>query len=557
MWYNRFCILGGFIVSKKSNYHDIKSIWKSGKIQRASRITYDVVWNIILFFLVIGFIGIFFAGGLGAGYFASLVKDEPIRSASSMEKDIYNYEETSKYYFANNVFLGNVKSDLHREETSLDKISDLILDAVVATEDESFYEHKGVVPKAVTRAILQEALNADVKTGGSTLTQQLIKNQVLTNEVSFDRKAKEILLALRLENFFEKDQILEAYLNIIPYGREASGRNIAGVQTAAQGIFGVDASEVNLAQAAYLAGLPQSPSAYTPFVNTGGLKDEDGLKPGLNRMKTVLKRMYDADYINQKQYEEALAYDIAADFVKEEKSPTEKYAYLTDEIENRAKDIIKKQLAEDDGYSLEDLDNDEDLDKQYKILADRGLRMNGYHIHSTIDKKIYDAMQKVVKDYPHFGPDRTVTDPETGEERVEQVQVGGELIENSTGRIISFVGGRGHNDDSQFNHATNAVRPNGSTMKPLLDYAPAMEKGLVQPGTPIADIPLSFQYAGMPKPWSPKNYGGGYHGLESARKSFADSYNIPAAKTYMQRYNTPLKAAENEINKYKEIAAAH
>src|SRR5699024_5406905 len=109
------------------------------------------------------------------------------------------------------------------------------------------------------------------------------------------RKAKEILLALRLENFFEKDQILEAYLNIIPYGREASGRNIAGVQTAAKGIFGINADEVNLPQAAFLAGLPQSPSAYTPYVNAGGLKDVDGLQPGLKRMKTVLKRMYDAD----------------------------------------------------------------------------------------------------------------------------------------------------------------------------------------------------------------------------------------------------------------------
>src|SRR5690625_4064766 len=103
-----------------------------------------------------------------------------------------------------------------------------------------FYEHKGVVPKAIVRAVIQEATNANIKTGGSTLTQQLIKNQILTNEVSFDRKAKEILLALRLEGLFEKEQILEAYLNIIPYGREASGSNIAGVQTAAQGISNVD-----------------------------------------------------------------------------------------------------------------------------------------------------------------------------------------------------------------------------------------------------------------------------------------------------------------------------
>src|SRR5690625_1475616 len=251
-----------------------KKIWNTGKIQRISRLTYDIIWNIILFFIIVGFIGLFFGIGIGAGYFAALVKDEPIRSYASMEKDIYNIEETSKLYFADEVYIGDVRSDLHREKVPLKEISPILIDAVIATEDEYFKEHNGVVPKAIVRAILQEAINSDVKTGGSTLTQQIIKNQILTNEVSFDRKAKEILLALRLERFFDKDEILESYLNIIPYGRDAAGDNIAGIQTAAQGIFGVDAKDLTLPQAAYLAGLPQSPSAYTPLVNSGGLKED-------------------------------------------------------------------------------------------------------------------------------------------------------------------------------------------------------------------------------------------------------------------------------------------
>src|SRR5699024_10180856 len=137
------------------------------------------------------------------------------------------------------------------------------------------------------------------------------------------RKAKEILLALRLERFFEKDEILEAYLNIVPYGRDSSGRNIAGVQTAAQGIFGLDAKDVNLAQAAYLAGLPQSPSAYTPFVSGGGLKDEEDIQYGLNRMKTALNRMLDMEYITQEEYDEAINYDLVADFKEDQKSTHE------------------------------------------------------------------------------------------------------------------------------------------------------------------------------------------------------------------------------------------
>lgn len=526
-------------MNKKSNHNHsyIKSLWKKGKIQRTSRMTYDIIWNVILFFLVIGFVGFFFAGGIGAGYFASLVKDEPIRTASSMEKDIYNYEETTKLYFAGEKYLGDVRSDLHREETSLDKISDLIIDAVIATEDQYFNEHKGIVPKAIIRAIVQEAVNSDVKTGGSTLTQQLIKNQILTNEVSFDRKAKEILLALRLEHFFKKDQILEAYLNVIPYGREASGRNIAGVQTAAKGIFGINADEVNLAQAAFLGGLPQSPSAYTPFAQSGGLKDDESIQPGVNRMKTVLKRMYDAHFIDQEQYEEALAYDIVADFVEKKPSSTEKYAYLTDEIEGRALKIIKKKLAEDDGYSADDLADNESLNDEYNILAERSLRMDGYHIHSTIDKKIYDAMQKTAKEYSEYGPDHTVINPktgetvideETGEPVIEQVQIGGELIENNTGRIISFVGGRGYSENSQDNHATKAWRSNGSTMKPLLAYAPAFELGTLQPGSPLSDHNNNFNG------WIVSHYSQNVrYGIVSAREALAKSYNIHAAAAYM------------------------
>lgn len=500
----------------------VKKIWNKGKIQRSSRVTYDVFWNVILFFLLIGFIGLFLATGIGAGYFASLVKDEPVRSYDDMQKNIYNYEETSKLYFANDIYIGDVASDLHREETTLENISDTLIHAVIATEDEYFNEHKGVVPKAIIRAVLQEALNTDVKSGGSTLTQQLIKNQILTNEVSFERKAKEILLALRLERFFEKDEILEAYLNIVPYGRDASGRNIAGVQTAAQGIFGLDAKEVNLAQAAYLAGLPQSPSAYTPFINTGGLKEKDQLQPGINRMKSVLHRMYDSEYITKKEYEKALNYDIIADFKEKTKSPIEKYPYLTVEIQERAKEKLVEVLVEQDGKKLDDVKEDEELFEDYKIRAKRDLRMKGYKIHSTIDKEIYDVFQKVVKNYKYFGPDN--------EETGEPVQTGGMLIENSSGRIISFVGGREYNQDTQWNYATSGNgRPVGSTIKPLLDYGPAMEKGVTQPGTPIADYDRTFRGG-----YKVKNYGLGQYGIVSARKALANSYNRPAVATYMK-----------------------
>lgn len=516
----------------KTKFKPIIDFFKNKNVIKKANITYQVVWNLFLIFIIILFLGGVFAGGVGAGYFASLVKDEPIRSYESMKKDIYDYEETSNLYFANNVYLGKLRTDLEREEVSLEDVSEYLIKAVVATEDEYFYEHQGVVPKAILRAIFQEVTNSPVQTGGSTLTQQLIKNQILTNEVSFDRKAKEILLALRLERFFEKEEILEAYLNVSSFGRNSSGRNIAGVESAAKGIFGVSAKELNLPQAAFIAGLPQSPSRYTPFTNKGELKEN--LEPGISRMKTVLKRMFETGAITKEEYEEALNYDVTKDFIPPGQSTIDQYPFLTFEIEKRAVDIMTNILAEQDGYTEEDLEKNEELREQYRQLADKDIRRNGYDIHTTIHKEIYDAMQKVKNEFQYYGSDIEVTetDPETGEKRTvkKPVQVGAILIENKTGKIISFVGGRDFNIE-QLNHATSAKRSNGSTMKPLLAYAPAIELGSLAPGSILPDVPLRLNPASS-RPW-PSNYGGGYHGLVTARTALAKSYNIPAVKAYV------------------------
>lgn len=510
----------------------IQKVFTNRKLIKGTRITYGVIWNLFLLLIITGIIGLAFAGGVGAGYFASLVKDEPIRSYESMKKDIYNYEETSELYFANQVYLGKLRSDLDREEVSIKDVSPYVINAIIATEDEYFHEHHGVVPKSIMRAIFQEVTNSDIKTGGSTLTQQLIKNQILTNEVSFDRKAKEILLALRLEKFFSKEEILEAYLNVSPFGRNASGRNIAGVQTASKGIFGVEAKDLNLPQAAFIAGLPQSPSRYTPFTNSGEVKEN--LEPGLERMKTVLSRMLANGYITKKEYNEALNYDITKDFIKPQPSTIEKYPWLTYEIESRATKILATKLAIADGYEEKDLQENDELYDSYLVLANRNLRQNGYRIYSTVNKKIYDKMQEVAKNYEYYGSDKLEKkkDPETGEwiEVMEPVEVGAMLIENKTGKIISFVGGRDH-DRQQLNHATQSLRQNGSTMKPLLVYAPGMEMGKIQPGSIFADI--EFVPPGMNRVW-PHNFGNTVHGLTSIRNALQWSYNIPAVKAYMQ-----------------------
>ncbi|WP_428911301.1 transglycosylase domain-containing protein [Niallia sp. Krafla_26] len=509
--------------------------FKNKEVTKKMRITYQILWNLGLILIIVLVLGTTFAGGVGAGYFASLVKDEPVRPYEEMKKDIYNYEETSELYFANHVYLGKLYNDIEREEVKLENISPHLIDAVIATEDQYFYEHEGVVPKAILRALLQEVTNSSVQTGGSTLTQQLIKNQILTNEVSFERKAKEILLALRLEKFFSKEEILEAYLNVSTFGRNSSGRNIAGVQSAAKGIFGVNANELSLPQAAFIAGLPQSPFGYTPYTNKGEIKKQEYLEPGLTRMKTVLHRMYEDEKITKEQYDHAVGYDITKDFITIHENPVDEYPWVTFEIEERAIDVMSVVLAKKDGYTEEDLQKNKALKKRYLTLADRDIRQNGYKIHSTINKDIYDAFQKVVADYSYYGSDRTKkeVDPETKETKLvpEPVETGAMLIENKTGRIISFVGGRNYHRE-QLNHATKAIRPNGSTMKPLLVYAPAFELGTLSPGSILPDVPLKLDPAAPNKIW-PRNYGGGYHGLVTAREALKKSYNIPTVKAYI------------------------
>ena len=501
------------------------------KAVKGARVTYSVMWNLFLIFIVIVILGGAFATGAGAGFFASLVKDEPIRSYNSMKKEIYDYTETSDLYFGNDVYLGKMRSDLEREEVKIDDISDNLIKAVVATEDEYFYRHNGVVPKAIFRAMFQQATHSAVQSGGSTLTQQLIKNQILTNDVSFKRKANEILLALRLEKFFDKKQILEAYLNVATFGRNSSGHNIAGVQAAARGIFGKKASELNLPEAAFIAGLPQSPFGYTPFTQDGTVKQH--LEPGLTRMKTVLKRMYDGGYINKDQYNQALAYDVKKDFAPPGESTIEKYPWLTFEIEKRSINILAEMLAKKDGYETKDLAKDKNLNNSYIEMANRDLRQKGYKIYTTIDKNIYDAMEQAKDKYPYFGPDKpqVVPDTATGGNKtiMEPVEVGAMLIENKTGKIISFVPGRDYKRQ-QLNHATSALRQNGSTMKPLLVYGPAIELGKASPGTVLPDVALRFSPA-VNRPW-PTNYGRRYSGLVSARYALAKSYNVPAVKLY-------------------------
>lgn len=406
---------------------------------------YRVVRATLISLGVILLLGGALAAGAGTGYFVYLVKESRIPTKEDLTKAINNTEQVSRMLYADGTPIANFKSDIIRTNVSSEEISPLIKNAIIATEDEYFKEHKGVVPKAVIRALISDATGFGGGSGGSTLTQQLIKQQVLTSETNYKRKANEILLALRLEKFFNKDQILTAYLNVSPFGRNNKGQNIAGIEAAAQGIFGKSAKDVTLPEAAYLAGLPQSPITYNPYTNTGEKKED--ITDGIERKNHVLFNMYRAEMISKQEYEEALNYDIRQDFIDTEVADQNQNGYLYYFVQDEAIKALMPKYYEKDGLSKEDIQKSHQMFDKYYTIAERELRQNGYDVLTTIDQSIYDALQQAVVDYQYLLNDG----------RGLLIQTGSVLLDNPTGKILGFIGGTDYSQN-QNNHAFQTRR---------------------------------------------------------------------------------------------------
>ncbi|MBR3215612.1 MAG: penicillin-binding protein [Exiguobacterium sp.] len=518
----------------------IRDLWNnptSLKVRRYANVIYDVSWNVLLLTIIsvvlIGFLG----AGIGVGYFASLVKDMPPPAYKTMTAQINTYTSTSNIYFGSGERIGNYTTDEVRIPIPVEKVSSYVVDALLATEDVEFYEHDGVVPKATLRAILQEATGSEDRTGGSTLTQQLIKNQMLTNEVSFERKAKEILLALRLEKAMDKDEILNAYLNVVSFGRNSMGRNISGIEAAARGVFNTSAEKLTLPQAAFLAGIPKNPFFYTPYYQGGVIKED--VSGAVNRMKTVLNRMYVAGKITKEEYDAAYNYDITQDFMQTQTKPRDKYPYVVDEAELQARLIVTDYLLQQDGIEINELSSEEQnsIRSTYAKRAHNMLRQGGFNIRLTLDKEIHEAMQQPAKNAGNFGPNQTIED----ENRTLPEQTSSVMIENKTGKVLGFVGGRyvnGKTDD--LNRAFWAERQIGSTAKPILVYSNAIEAGMITPATQIIDEEYFYKFTGPGQPKKQvQNEGKTYRGAVTVRDALKLSLNVPAVKIYEERNQKP------------------
>lgn len=253
--------------------------------------------------------------GLALGYFASIVSKTDDINDDALVQAVTNLPELPKVQSSDVDLIA-----LYNEQTPIliagpAEVSPYVTKAVVSSEDAQFYTHHGILPKAIFRAMYQDIFNRDHPTGGSTITQQLVKNQLLSNQKTYDRKAKEIMYAMRLENIMTKDEIIYTYINRVSFGRNQHGQHITGITAASYGIFGKPPKLLNLPEAAYLAGLVQSPYYYTPYTKDGHLKSHEAIQPSIHRQRYVLKRMYIENMITKQQYKQALDYPIQEKFI--------------------------------------------------------------------------------------------------------------------------------------------------------------------------------------------------------------------------------------------------
>lgn len=507
-------------------------------------IAFKSLTKIFLILLLILFLAGAFGFGLGAGYFIGLVEDMPIPTEEELANAVENAGEISTMTYSDDTEISSIRADLVRENTELENVSPFIINGLVATEDENFFEHDGIVPSAIIRAGVSTFLGVGESSGGSTITQQLIKQKLLTNEVSFERKAKEMLLSMRLENHYSKEQILQGYLNESPYGRNNKGENIAGVETAAQGIFGVSASDVTLAQAAFLVGIPQNPYTYTPFLQSGELKESEYLEDGITRSHEVLQRMRLTNYITEEAYQEAMNYDITQDFLSagtSEEVPDERNSYIYQAVELETIDILMEQKVAADGLTMSDVNANDQLYNQYYAEAESQMRNGGLTIKATVDPDIYETMNSTVQEFSasfgttYYGES---TDSETGEtiEVEEPVQNGTVLLDNDTGQVLGFVGGIDF-DTSQVDHAFRSRRSPGSSFKPILTYGPALQEQIAGANTMLADT-----YTRIVEPngtvYEPTNFGTTIsNDFVTARYALSNSMNNPTLALYNELLN--------------------
>ena len=415
----------------------------------------------------------------------------------------YTPKQSTQFFDKDGKLIANTFKEENREYVKYDDIPARIIEGLVAIEDTQFFEHHGINPDAISRAIIKDIQAGGFVEGASTLTQQLIKMLILTREKKLLRKVKEALLAIRLETVLTKEEILERYLNHVYFGH-----GYYGIKTAAKGYFNKDLYELSLKEMAILVGLPRAPSFYDPTKN---------LKISLARANQVITRLDTLGWINKEQFETSM-----------KESPV---------IFNQTLTKNKAPFAVD--YAISLLVND---------IPD--ILYGGYKVYLTIDLDAQEIAQDALKASYDDAIKRDL-DIRKGEKKPDDTYVkelNGAIIsmESSTGKILALSGGIDYKQ-SMFNRAFQSKRQAGSAIKPFL-YLAALNNGY-NPASQLIDISRTYNYTvgGEQKKWQPKNYGGKFEGIVSLRDSLTQSRNLSTLNLVT---DVGINTVTNELKTY-------
>ena len=397
----------------------------------------------------------------------------------------YNLDFSSVVYYTDAsgqpAELERLYAEQNRVWVDIENTPEMLKKAFISIEDERFESHSGVDWKRTFGATIGYIFKGNSSYGGSTITQQLIKNITGDDDRSPIRKIQEIIRALNLEKKMSKDQIIEMYMNTIYLGQGCHG-----VQTAANIYFSKDVSELDLAECASIAGITQYPSKYDPLVNYEAHK---------NKQELVLGKMLELGYITQEEHDAAVAEELqlAKGTVKTDRAAVQSY-YVDKVVEEVMHDLMtKKNMSES--------------------AATKAVFKGGLKIYANIDPKVQNAMETVFENENNF--------PGAAGNKPQSSMV---VIDPYTGQVKGIVGGRGEKPGNRVLNRTTTLRQPGSSIKPLAVYAPAIEYGLITPGTLIDDTPLTIG------DWSPKNADWKFMGPITARVAVEKSRNIPAVR---------------------------
>lgn len=427
------------------------------------------------------------------------------------------FKLTSFIYDKDGKEIGSLYDSENRVTIEYKDIPESVVDAITSIEDERFFKHNGIDMKRTAGAVVTFVLNGgESNFGGSTITQQLIKNVTSDKESSWTRKIREWYRAISLENKISKEQIFESYVNTIYMGDGAYG-----IEVASENYFGKPVKEVNIAESAVLGAIIQTPESTNPY------KDEEAKTRLLNRQKLVLSQMLKLGKITKEEYDEALKYEIA--FKKE-------VVTLNAKVQSYYVDAVVEQV-------IADLQEQKDVSRGVAIKM---LYSDGYKIYTPHDTSVQAAIDEAYNNPKLFYTDK----------QGDFMQSAMVVLEQSTGNVVGLIGGAGEKQgDLTLNRATQSNRQPGSCMKPLGAYGPAFEQGVSSPGAGLDDTQFTQGN------WTPGNYYGYYNGYVTARQAIAKSMNIPAIKACQKvdidfAYNFAKNTGLNNLVKSDKNAAS-